>query len=357
MNELTVGLGERSYPIHIDDGCLQHIGKDLSERAIANRYCIIADDRVAALYGNTILESLSGSGIAADLLTFPEGEASKSLTTFAELCSKVAGKGYDRRDGIIALGGGVSGDLAGFVASCYMRGVPFVQIPTTLLAQVDSSVGGKTGVDIEEGKNLVGTFYQPRAVYIDPGVLETLPADQFIGGIAEVIKYGVIRDRDFFNYLRRERTAVLALNREVITKIILTSCTIKADVVAEDEKESNIRRILNYGHTIGHAVEAASNFSIIHGKAVAIGMVAAVRIAVAKGLCSETVHQEIVSLLEEYELPTEIPAQLSREQIKNYILRDKKIVSGKVAYVLPLCLGEVTITDEVDSSIIDMVLH
>ncbi len=351
-----MGLGERSYPIHIEDGCLQHIGHDLTQRAIGNRYCIIADDRVAALYGETVLKSLSGNGIAAELITFPAGEASKSLPTFARLCSKLAQKGYDRRDGIIALGGGVSGDLAGFTASCYMRGIPFVQIPTTLLAQVDSSVGGKTGVDIEEGKNLVGTFYQPKAVYIDPGVLETLSRDQFIGGMGEVIKYGVIRDAEFFHSLRRERQGILALDKEVISRIVLTSCAIKADVVAEDEKESNIRRILNYGHTIGHAVEATSNFSIIHGKAVAIGMVAAVRIAVAKGICDKAVQEEIVSLLEEYELPTTIPAQLSREQIKNYLLRDKKVVSGKVAYVLPISLGEVTITDEVDPAIIETVL-
>jgi 3-dehydroquinate synthase len=356
MRELTVGLGQRSYPIHIEDGCLQYIGQDLAERKIANRYCIIADDRVASLYGRTVLQSLQQSHIGGELITFPEGEASKSLSTFGALCRELARKRYDRRDGIIALGGGVSGDLAGFVASCYMRGIPFVQIPTSLLAQVDSSVGGKTGVDIEEGKNLVGTFYQPKAVYIDPGVLETLPAEQFIGGMAEVIKYGVIRDAEFFEYLRREREGVLALDREIITKIVLTSCTIKADVVAEDEKESNIRRILNYGHTIGHAVEAASNFSIIHGKAVAIGMVAAVRIAVAKGICSETVQQQIVSLLEEYNLPTAIPEHLSREQIKNYILRDKKVVSGKVAYVLPLALGEVIITDEVEPLIIEAVL-
>ncbi len=356
MNELNVGLGERSYPIHIEYGCLDKVGEDLAKHRIANRYCIIADSKVAGLYGARLFDSLRQSHIKAELVTFPAGEASKSLNTFAFLCSTLAQKGFDRRDGIIALGGGVSGDLAGFVAASYMRGIPFVQIPTTLLSQVDSSVGGKTGVDIAEGKNLVGAFYQPKAVYIDSSVLETLEKEELLGGIAEVIKYGVIRDASFFEYLREKRAEALALNTEVIETIIHTSCTIKAQVVAEDERESDIRRILNYGHTIGHAVEAVSDFSIIHGKAVAIGMVAAARIAELQGILPVENKDEIVGLLQDYGLPTAIPPQFDRKKIKKYLLADKKIVSGKVAYVLPVRIGEVIITDKVEEALVDKVL-
>lgn len=356
MNELNVGLGERSYPIHIEYGCLGKVGEDLAGRRLANRYCIIADSNVAGIYGERLLDSLRQSKITAELITFPAGEASKNLKTFAFLCSALARKGFDRKDGIIALGGGVSGDLAGFVAASYMRGLPFVQIPTTLLSQVDSSVGGKTGVDIAEGKNLVGAFYQPAAVYIDTAVLETLEKEELLGGIAEVIKYGVIRDSAFFRYLREKRGEALALNTEVIEKIIYTSCAIKAQVVAEDERESDIRRVLNYGHTIGHAVEAASDFSIIHGKAVAIGMVAAARIAEVMGILSAEDKDEIAGLLQEYGLPTAVPLRLDRNMMKKYLQTDKKIVSGKVAYILPVRIGEVIITDKVEESLIDEIL-
>jgi 3-dehydroquinate synthase len=356
MNELIVGLGERAYPIHIETGCLANIGKDLAERRIAKRYCVISDSQVAGLFGEAVLRSLARNNIKAELVTFAAGEEHKNPATFASLCSSLAQMGFDRKDGIIALGGGVTGDLAGFVAASYMRGIPFVQIPTTLLSQVDSSVGGKTGVDIAEGKNLVGAFYQPKAVYIDSSVLATLGREELLGGMAEVIKYGVIRDAAFFQYLGDKRTEALALDREVIEKIILTSCSIKADVVKEDEYESNIRRILNYGHTIGHAVEAVSNFSIIHGKAVAIGMAAAAALAVEKGVLAVEDEKEILALLKAYGLPTEIPAQLDRTLIKQYLLRDKKIVSGRVAYVLPVRIGEVIITDEIEESLVEGVL-
>ncbi|MFN2355503.1 MAG: 3-dehydroquinate synthase [Desulfopila sp.] len=354
--EMMVGLGERTYPIRIEYGCLENIGDDLARRHIAHRYCVIADETVAALYADTLVRSLRQSGIAAELVTFPAGEASKNLGLFADLCSTLARKGYDRKDGIIALGGGVTGDLAGFVAAAYLRGIAFVQVPTTLLAQVDSSVGGKTGVDIAEGKNLVGAFYQPRAVYIDTAVLQTLADEEFGGGMAEVIKYGVIRDTRFFQYLRNERSAITSLDQKAIEYIIETCCRLKAEVVAEDEKESDVRRILNFGHTIGHAVEAVSDFTIIHGRAVAIGMVAAARIAVRKDLLSRHECDEIMQILREYDLPTEIPPEFDRNLIKNYLLTDKKSVAGKIAYILPRSIGEVCITDDVDDAIIDAVI-
>ena len=356
VSELNVGLGERAYPICIGSGYLHKIGGDLARRNIANRYCIIADETVAGLYGEIVEKSLHHNNLQVECITFPAGEESKNLKLYAHLCSLLAQKGYDRKDGIIALGGGVAGDLAGFVAATYLRGIPFVQIPTTLLAQVDSSVGGKTGVDIPEGKNLVGAFYQPKAVYIDIDVLKTLPKDEFLGGMAEVIKYGVIRDSAFFDYLVREREAIFTLEPGVLEYVVQTCCQIKADVVAADEWEADLRRILNFGHTIGHAVEAVSGFAIIHGNAVAIGMTAATRIAQELALLSAEEGRRIITLLQEYELPTEIPNNFDRRQIKKFLQSDKKIVAGKIAYILPTSIGNVRITSEVPEDLVDLVL-
>lgn len=356
VNELVVGLDEGAYPIHIGSGYLHDLGRDLARRNIAKRYCIIADETVAGLYGDIISRSLEENHIPVECITFPAGEESKNLKLYGHLCSILAQKGHERKDGIIALGGGVTGDLAGFVASSYLRGVPFVQIPTSLLAQVDSSVGGKTGVDIPEGKNLVGAFYQPKSVYIDIDVLKTLAKDEFLGGMAEVIKYGVIRSDEFFHYLVKERDAILALQPDTLENVVKTCCQIKADVVAEDEREADLRRILNYGHTIGHAVEAVSGYSIIHGKAVAIGMTAAARIAQRQKLLSATDGEKIVSILKKYDLPTEIPPDLDRKQIKKFLLSDKKIIAGKIAYVLPTAIGQVVMTTEVSEDVVDQVL-
>lgn len=357
QGELIVGLGERTYPIIIESGCLRKTGEALRRLHIANRFCLIVDEKVASLYGETVRDSLSQAGLEVTYLTFPAGEQSKNLTLFATLCSQLAEAGIDRGDAIIALGGGVTGDLAGFVAASYMRGIPFVQIPTTLLAQVDSSVGGKTGVDIPEGKNLVGAFYQPRAVFIDTSVLHTLDKQEFLGGMAEVIKYGVIRDKDFFYYLRDNREAILNRDEEALRYVISTCCRIKAAVVAEDERESDVRRILNFGHTIGHAVEAVSGYSLIHGKAVAIGMVAAARLAVKKGLVSLETSELIRETLEQYGLPTEIPSGYSTDRIKPYLFTDKKSVKGKIAYILPRSIGEVVIASDVEDEIVDEVLR
>jgi 3-dehydroquinate synthase len=237
-----------------------------------------------------------------------------------------------------------------------MRGVPFIQIPTSLLAQVDSSVGGKTGVDIVEGKNMIGTFHQPKAVYIDTDVLKTLPEAEYLSGMAEVIKHGVICDNDFITFLETNRQQIMALENEAVVEIIHTSCRIKADVVTTDERESDARRILNFGHTIGHAVEAASHFSISHGFAVAIGMVAICLIGVMKSLISAATADRYIELLKQYGLPTEIPGDLDRAVIKSYFSTDKKSVGGTISYVLPKEGGGVTISEDVAESMIDAVL-
>lgn len=354
---VTVGLGDRSYPIRISSGLLEQIGTDLCARKIGSKYGVISDDRVAALYGDRFMQSLAAAGLQAELITFSAGEASKHLQTVAALSSELAQRGFDRKTALIALGGGVTGDITGFLASIYLRGIPFVQVPTTLLSQVDSSVGGKTGVDIPEGKNLVGTFYQPKAVYIDTDVLNTLPVAELRGGLAEVIKYGVINDADFFAFLEQEREAVLALRQDVLTKLIARCCEIKAWVVEQDEREGGLRRILNFGHTIGHAVEAASGFRLIHGYAVAIGMCAAADLAVRTGCLAAEEAERIRRLIAAYGLPTTIPADLDREAIKRYLLTDKKTVGGRVFYVLPERIGAVKITDQVRDKDVEVVLQ
>jgi 3-dehydroquinate synthase len=356
MSILHVGLDERSYPITIQPGCLQSVASELAAGCSASRYGIISDDTVAGLYGRDLRESLERAGLSCDLLVFDHGEQHKHLGTVGALISQAARNGFDRKSMFIALGGGVVGDVAGFVAATYMRGVPFIQIPTSLLAQVDSSVGGKTGVDIPEGKNLVGAFYQPKAVYIDPDVLATLPKKEYINGMAEVIKHGIIRDEPYYRMLGERFEQIMALDPGVLKDVIEGSCRIKAAVVSADEQEYDLRRILNFGHTIGHAVEAASGFRIAHGFAVAIGMTAATRIGLGKGTAGEEMLKDIMSMLKRYELPTEIPPDLDRALIKSYLLTDKKRVGSRTSYILPRRIGDVFITEEVSEAEIDAVI-
>ncbi len=354
--KIIVGLGKRSYPIVIRTGLLTGIGPALKDRQIAKRYGVVSDEHVAGLYGDALMGSLADAGLDAELITFPRGETNKNLQTIAMLSSRLATLGFDRRDALIALGGGVTGDITGFLASVYMRGIPFIQVPTSLLAQVDSSVGGKTGVDIPEGKNLVGTFYQPEAVYIDTAVLQSLPESELLGGLAEVIKYGVIIDQDFFHFLESQQNEILQLRQEVIVPMIARCCEIKARVVEQDEREGGLRRILNFGHTIGHAVEAASDFRLIHGLAIAIGMQAAADLAVRTGRLDRGQADRLRTLLTACRLPVTIPAELDRRRIKAYMQTDKKTVDGRVFFVLPTEIGKVIITDEVSEKDIDAVL-
>lgn len=356
MSVLQVGLGDRSYPIIIRSGNLPKIGEDLAARAIANRYGVIADDRVSSLYGDSLMASLQQAGISAELFSFPHGEANKTLHTIGDLAGRLARRGFDRKDALIGFGGGVTGDITGFLASAYMRGIPFIQIPTTLLAQVDSSVGGKTGVDIPEGKNLVGTFYQPQVVYIDIQFLKTLPKEELLGGLAEVIKYGVIWDAGFFQFLCDNRERILGLDEEIISETIHTCCKIKAEVVSQDEREGGIRRILNYGHTIGHAVEGASDYQINHGFAVSIGMAAAAKLAELAGYLRRETTEKIIETLVAYGMPVEIPRLLDRERIKKYLLTDKKTIGGRVHYVLPTDIGKTCIVADIDEELVKQVL-
>ncbi|WP_310600888.1 3-dehydroquinate synthase [Desulfobulbus sp.] len=353
---IQVGLEERSYPITIGTGINRHIGNRLQEMGLAKRYAIISDDRVASLYGRQLQEILYEAGLACELITFPHGEANKRLDTIEQLASELAERGFDRKDGLVALGGGVTGDMTGFLASIYMRGIPFIQIPTSLLAQVDSSVGGKTGVDLPQGKNLIGTFYQPRAVFIDTEVLKTLPRDEFIGGMAEVIKYGASIDADFFSWLAHKQEAILGLDSPAIATMIRRCCELKAKVVEQDEREGGLRRILNFGHTIGHAVEAASGYQLNHGFAVAIGMRAVTELAARIGMTDSSTVAAIIQLLQAFHLPTDIPPEYNRAALRAYLSIDKKTVGGRIFFVLPEQIGKVRITDQVEEADIAAVL-
>lgn len=353
---IQVGLGERSYPITIGSGVIAQIGAALKDRAVAKRFAVISDDNVAALYGQQMQHSLQQAGVACELIVFQHGEASKNLSTIGRLASELAERGFDRGDGLLALGGGVTGDITGFLAAIYMRGIPFVQVPTSLLAQVDSSVGGKTGVDIPQGKNLIGAFYQPSAVFIDTAALNTLPSEEFLGGMAEVIKYGAAIDADFFSWLGQNRQAILALDPTVVAPMIRRCCEMKASVVERDEREGGLRRILNFGHTIGHAVEAASGYRLIHGYAVAIGMQAAAELAVRSGYADAGVATDIFALLQAYNLPTAISQEYDPVTLRSYLQADKKTIGGRIFFVLPEQIGTVRITDLVNEADIDAVL-
>lgn len=344
---VTVPLGANTYDILIGPGLLTELGKDLNSNVPAPRYIIISDSNVKDYLGANLIRLLQQTGIRVELLSFAAGEGSKNMDTVVDLACRMIDMGADRQTAILALGGGVVGDVAGFLASIYMRGVPLVQIPTTLLAQVDSSVGGKTGVDLPKGKNLLGTFYQPKRVYTDIGVLTTLPQAEIRNGLAEVVKYGMIRSPELFDFLEEKWRDVINLEPHVTAHIVFNSCSIKADVVSTDEREGDLRRILNFGHTVGHAVEAAAHYQIPHGAAVSMGMVAASRISVAKGLMPEGDLERLCRLLDRLNLPKEITANLSVEGLIDLLQHDKKTKSGRPRFVLSRGIGQILITDDV----------
>lgn len=357
MKKITVKLASSSYPIFVERGILSQAGKMISKLLPSrkSRCFVITVAPVLSLWGDRLKESLTSAKLDFTLLEMPDGERSKTFTTVESLAERMAAKGADRNAAVIAFGGGVVGDLAGMLASIYMRGVEFFQIPTTLLAQVDAAIGGKTGVNLRTGKNLLGTFHQPRAVLSDPELLTTLPDREFRAGLFEVIKSGVIRDRKLFEVMEEEREKLLARDLEVMERVIHDCARIKAEVVAADEKESNLRRILNFGHTIGHALEADTAYRhFLHGEAVGWGMAAAAMIGTAVRKTSPELAQRIVSCVLAY---SPLPEVNSRgEDIVQRIRGDKKTVAGKVHFVLPVSVGKVAIYNRVpDSVVIDAV--
>lgn len=355
MKTIRVNLSDDSYNIFIDKGILKGIGDMLAKEKQPCKTLLITDKNIDRIYSHIVTESLAQHGFRVKSFTLTPGEDQKSLETAMILYEACFDHKLDRSSLIVALGGGVAGDMSGFVAATFMRGIPFIQIPTSLLAQVDSSIGGKVAVNHPRGKNMIGSFYQPLAVFIDTETLSTLPAIELVTGLVEVIKYGVIKDAELFEYIEKSLYDILQLDQKALLKIIATSCQIKADIVAEDEKEKHVRAILNYGHTIGHAIEALTHYKKYrHGEAVAIGMLYAARIAVEMGLTGSTVFERQLSLVKRLGLP--LSTGLKPKDIIKTLYLDKKAVSGKLRFVLPTGIGEVIISDQVTEEILSHVL-
>ena len=355
MRIIKVRLGSNSYNIHIGSGLLAQTGRLLEENGFAGKLVIITNPIVKRLYGNALKQSLARDGFKVTVLQVPDGEEQKSLEVAGRLYNELSDFYAERTTPVLALGGGVIGDLTGFVAATYLRGVPLIQMPTTLLAQVDSSIGGKVAVNHGRLKNRIGAFYQPRLVISDVSTLKTLPTKEFNGGLAEVIKYAVISDNDFFTYLETNLDQIKSVDERLLEEIVYRSAKIKAEIVEKDERDVGLRNILNYGHTVGHGIESASDFKVEHGKAIALGMLAAARISNKLGLLDKTELVRLKSLIRRADLATELPA-LEVEKIIQAIRHDKKILRGKIRFILPKALGKVFITDKVSLSLVQRVL-
>ena len=342
MKKLKVHLDRKqsqSYEICIGYDIFDRIAVMIANSRIAARYAIVTDDCVGSLYGEMLLAHLAGVGVRSDLIVFPAGERSKNVRSVLDVTGKLLDLGVDRKSALIALGGGVTGDLAGFIGSVYMRGIPCIQVPTTLLAQVDSSIGGKTAIDLPQGKNLIGTFSQPAAVFIDIKCLDTLPAAEYQNGLAEVAKYGIIDSEDLFRKLEGGAEMIRSRNRPFLEAVIQSACTIKKGIVEMDEREQGLRRILNFGHTLGHALETVSGYRLAHGNAVAVGMIAAARISQKlHGLPAEDLKR-IEGLVASLSLACRIPRDLALEDILTALQRDKKKDGDAIHFVLLKKIG------------------
>ena len=359
MYRIPVSLGERSYTIEIASGLLAsgRAAEAIAEVTSGKRVCIVTHPKLDKAYTAPISAGLQAKGFEVATSTLLPGEKIKNLRTVEKLYRVFLNLGLDRKSLVVAVGGGVLGDIVGFAAATYLRGVRFVQVPTTLLAQVDASVGGKTGVDLPEGKNLIGAFHQPSAVLIDPGTLKTLPMQELRAGLAEVIKYGIIYDKGFFESLSQNVPALLKQDEKALSDVIARSCEIKAEVVAQDETEQGLRAILNFGHTIGHALEAVTNYRRYkHGEAVAIGMVSAALIGEEVGVTPAAVTQEIRTLLQTAHLPVAFPGEIATEAILEAAQRDKKTEQGELRFVLARGIGEVAIGQRVPNEVIQSAL-
>jgi 3-dehydroquinate synthase len=345
---VTVELGDRSYPIHIGDGVL--CGEALRRHVRGTQVAIVTNQVVEPLWLSTLEQALEGSNAAVDVYVLPDGEAEKNLANYEAILEFLVVRKHNRSTTVIALGGGVVGDMAGFAAATYQRGVDFIQVPTTLLAQVDSSVGGKTAVNLPQGKNLVGAFYQPRAVFADSRFLETLPPRELRAGLAEVIKYGIIRDREFFDWLTENADLLLERDPEALVHAVARSCEVKAEVVSADEREGGIRAILNFGHTFGHAIESLTGYTrFLHGEAVAIGMVMAADVSWRHGLIDRADAQLIRNAVAALGLP-DTPPELSPQAMINTMSMDKKVLDGRLRLVVCRGIGDAFLSDEVAAS-------
>ena len=354
-SKILVPLNDKSYEVTLQAGILNNISEELLEIGISKKrkILIISNKEISDLYGDNLLEKLNDNNFQAKIFIIKSGESHKNLQTLSEIYNFAFEYGLDRNSLIIALGGGIVGDITGLAAATWLRGIEYIQIPTTLLSMVDSSVGGKTAVNHPQGKNLIGAFYQPKAVFIDPETLNTLPKREFNAGMAEVVKYGVIKDKKLFEFLedKKNNHKLRNLENETLIEIINSSIKTKSQIVSKDEEEHGLRAILNYGHSFGHVIENLCGYGkFLHGEAISIGMKIAGEIAIEKGLWSkeESLRQE--NLIKSYNLPTEIP-NISKQDVLKILMGDKKVRDGKMRFVLPLEIGEVDIYDDIDDSI------
>ena len=360
-NVLHVALGERSYDIHVGERLLATAGKQIAPLLKNNQAIIVTDETVARFYLHRLTSSLEDAAIRYRCAIVKSGEATKSLSAFGELMETLLEFKPERKTTLIALGGGVVGDITGFAASILLRGVDFIQIPTTLLSQVDSSVGGKTGINSQWGKNLIGSFHQPLAVLTDVSTLTTLPKRELLAGYAEMLKYGLIRDTAFFSWLEQNGRALLDGDAALRSQAIIHSCKAKAAIVGEDEKENGVRALLNFGHTFGHALEAETGYgdTLLHGEAVAIGMVLALRVSVAMGICPQA---DLTRTLAHYDAcglpssPLQIRPEWDMDALMEHFTRDKKNKDGKLTFILARGIGDSFITQDADSALIRSVL-
>ena len=359
MGIVNVALGERSYDIKIGTGLLYRLGVECARLGLGTRCAIISDTNVAPRFGTAAQKALAKAGFAPTLITIRAGETAKSLRTVEACYNQLAAQRLERKSFIVALGGGVVGDLAGFVAATYLRGLPFVQVPTTLLAQVDSSVGGKVGINLKAGKNLVGAFHQPRLVLCDLHTLVPLPMREYRAGLAEVIKYGIIYDARLFQQLERDLSKLLRCDTRALAAVVARCCAIKAEVVRQDETESGLRAILNFGHTIGHALEAISHYGkYLHGEAIAIGQVAAARLsAEILGLPTREVER-IEAIFRRAGLPTRLELNApQRKKLLTAMQLDKKVSGGEIKFVLARLIGAVEFGQRVPLAAIERSLN
>jgi 3-dehydroquinate synthase len=355
MKKLKVELGAYGYEMRIGTGLLARVGLWLKEREYSGKAIIVTDTTVEGLYAEVLERGLANAGFEVTILEVPSGEEQKSLETAGRLYDDLTEAYAERTTPVLALGGGVIGDLAGFVAATYMRGVPLIQVPTTLLAQVDSSIGGKTAVNHGRLKNIIGTFYQPRMVVADIDTLKTLPEIELANGLAEVIKSAAIRNKSFFNFLDINMNKALEYHPSVLETIVLETARIKADIVEKDEKEEGLRGILNFGHTIGHAIEAVSNYELKHGQAVAIGMMAAAKISSRMEILDGVEIVRLEKIIEKAGLPTEMP-DIDKEAVWQAMQHDKKVLDDRIRFVLLRSIGSAFISDEVDPALVEEVL-
>lgn len=357
---INVNLPSNSYDIAIASASLDQLGEQMSGLQLGKKVLLVSNPMIFKHYGEKAIASLKNAGFEVANYNLPPGERYKTLNSIQKLYDIALENRLERSSTMVALGGGVIGDMTGFAAATWLRGINVVQVPTTLLAMVDSAIGGKTGVNHPHGKNLIGAFHQPRRVLIDPEVLKTLPVREFRAGMAEVIKYGIIWDAELFAQLEASKhlDQLRYVKADLITNILTHSCQAKADVVAKDEKESGLRAILNYGHTIGHAVESLTGYRLLkHGEAVGIGMVAAGQIAVELGLWQKEDTERQNALIQKTGLPTKLPEGVDIEAIIAALQLDKKVKSGQVRFVLPTQIGAVTVTDQVPTDTIRQVLQ